>query len=59
MAEVNCQEVETIQELKQKQLGICQDVKAISKQTIYLQSICSVRIKYLQYFSQSSVEYQC
>ena len=31
-AEVNCQDVETIQELKEKQLGICQDVKAISEQ---------------------------
>ena len=31
-AEVNCQDVETIQELKQKQHGICQDVKAINEQ---------------------------
>ena len=35
-AEVNCQDVETIQELKQKQHGICQDVKAINEQVSFI-----------------------
>ncbi len=32
--DVNCQDEETIQEMKQKQLGIRQDVKAINEQVI-------------------------
>ena len=34
--DVNCQDSETIQELKQKQLGLRQDVKAINEQVSYL-----------------------
>ena len=34
--DINCQDVETVQEMKQKQLGIRQDVKAINEQVTYL-----------------------
>lgn len=33
--DVNCQDIETIQEMKQKQLGIRQDVKAINEQVLF------------------------
>ena len=41
--DVNCQDSETIQELKQKQLGLRQDVKAINEQVSFCKFLNSVR----------------
>ena len=44
--DVNCQDSETIQELKQKQLGLRQDVKAINEQVSYLHFFLIFFMKY-------------
>ena len=47
--DVNCQDEETIQEMKQKQLGIRQDVKAINEQVIPIfdfgETLISMKVK--------------